>query len=440
MLTSPGESVVGGSVLLFWSKLAGNLGFFAAVLILARALGPSGRGTIAFLTVTVLVAARLANLGMAEATAVLVARRRDDRGALLANAVVFSAASALVAAAAACLGLLALGDSRPAGIGAPELAVIVLGTLVSSLGDAGHSVLLGRHRLRAIALITASASWLYALLLLVTWAAVGLSVLAAALAWAAAEGIRGAAFLGRAKRGLALRGPDVRLLGESLRFGARAWIGSLARFLNFRTDQLLLGVLASEATLGVYAVAVNASEVLLYLPAATATALLPAVARSQGAVGSDQALSAFRSAAVVTTAAMLVGAVLGPILLPLVFGSEFADSVPPFLLLLPGALGFAATAVFSYALVGSGAPGLSSLGPVTALAVGLGLDLLLIPPFGASGAAAAASAAFLAGGVVALVAFRRLQAFPWRAVVAPERRDLVVFRALVTPLRAVRSS
>jgi O-antigen/teichoic acid export membrane protein len=437
---TPSHSVVGGSVLLFWAKLVGNAGFLVAVLVLARALGPSGRGTIAFLTVTVLVAARVANLGISEATAVLVAGRSEERGALLANSVVFTLGSALVASVLACTALVAMGDERPAGIGAPELAVIVVATLVSGLGDAGHSVLLGRHRLRAIALVTAGASWLYAFLLLVVWAAFGLSVLAAALAWTAAEAVRGGAFLGRAKRGIALRRPDLRLLRSTLRFGARAWVGSLARFLNFRTDQLLLGILASEATLGVYAVAVNASEVLLYLPAATATALLPAVARSQGAVGADQTLSAFRSAAVVTTAAMLVGALVGPVLLPLVFGSAFADAVPPFLLLLPGALGFAATAVFSYALMGSSAPGLSSLGPVTALGVGLGLDLLLIPAFGASGAAAAASAAFLAGGAVALVAFRRRHAFQWRAVVAPQRRDLVVFRALATPLRSLRSA
>jgi hypothetical protein len=77
------DPVAGGSALLFWSKIAGNAGFFAAVLILARALGPTGRGTIAFITVTALVAARLAGLGITEATTVFVARRVEARGALL---------------------------------------------------------------------------------------------------------------------------------------------------------------------------------------------------------------------------------------------------------------------------------------------------------------------------------------------------------------------
>jgi O-antigen/teichoic acid export membrane protein len=129
-----------------------------------------------------------------------------------------------------------------------------------------------------------------------------------------------------------------------------------------------------------------------------------------------------------------VAAALGPPLLPLAFGQEFEASVTPFLWLLPGAIGFAATAVFSYALVAASKPGSSSVGPVVALVVGVALDLILIPRFGAAGAAAAASAAFLAGGSAALLAFRRGNSFPWRSLLLPRRSDLTVFRALARPL------
>jgi O-antigen/teichoic acid export membrane protein len=434
------DPIAGGSALLFWSKLAGNAGFFAAVLILARALGPTGRGTIAFITVTALVAARVASMGIGEATAVFVAKRPERRGALLTNAASFMVASALLIAAVACGALIALGDDRPAGVGRPELAIIAAATLVSALGDAGYVFLLGSNRLRAIALITASASWVYPLLLVALWSTVGLTVLRAALVWTAAESIRALAYLRQSARGLALSRLDPGLLVEAVRFGSRAWVGSLARFLNFRTDQILMGFLASEAALGVYAVAVNASEVLLYLPAATATALLPLAARADAGVRTEQALRAFRSAAVVTAAAALVAAVLGPLLLPVVFGAPFEASVTPFLWLLPGALGFAATAVFSYALVAASSPGLSSVGPFVSLVVGIALDLVLIPRFGASGAAAAASAAFLAGGFAALIVFRRRNPFAWRSLLLPRRGDLAVFRALAGPLRVVRSS
>jgi O-antigen/teichoic acid export membrane protein len=434
------DAIAGGSALLFWAKIAGNAGFFVAVLILARALGPTGRGTIAFITVTALVAAKIAGLGVGEATTVFVARRPELRGALLANAVVFMLGSALLTAGIACAALVALGDERPAGVGTAELGILAAATVVSALGDAGFVFLLGCNRLRPVALITSTASWIYPLSLVVLWSTVGLTVVRAALAWMAAESIRALAFLSQSNRGLALRRLDRRLLAEAVLFGSRAWVGSLSRFLNFRADQILMGFLASEAALGIYAVAVNASEVLLYLPSVTATALLPVAARADTTLRTQQALRAFRSVAVVIAAVGLAGALLGPALLPLVFGPSFEASVTPFLWLLPGAFGFAAIAVFSNALVAGSSPGLSSVGPLVSLCVGVALDLLLIPRYGASGAAAAASAAFLAGGYGAIAAFRRQHAFPWRSLFLPRRGDLAVFRALATPLRLVRSS
>jgi O-antigen/teichoic acid export membrane protein len=122
---------------------------------------------------------------------------------------------------------------------------------------------------------------------------------------------------------------------------------------------------------------------------------------------------------------VLAAAVLGPVLLPLLFGHAYAGSVEPFMWMLPSAFGFAACTVFSNALLASGAPALSSLGPVTSLGVGVALDLMLIPPLGATGAAIAASAALLAGGVVASVAYGiRAELRP--AALIPRRDDVAM--------------
>jgi O-antigen/teichoic acid export membrane protein len=235
-----------------------------------------------------------------------------------------------------------------------------------------------------------------------------------------------------------MRRPGLPLLGDSLRFGLRAWIGSVADDLNFRVDQVIVALIASEAALGIYAVSVNAFEVLLYLPGAAATALLPLVAGTPHALRAERTLHVFRSAGVITAASLVVAALLGPVVLPLAFGSAFEGSVVPFLLLLPGALGALLLAVFTNALVASSAPGLSSLGPLASLVVGLALDFALIPTWGASGAAAAASAAFFAGGVTALLSYRRRERFPWSELVHPRRGDMHILRALFARVRRPR--
>ena len=62
------DPLASGSANLFWAKIAGNGGYFVAVLIVARALGPAGRGTVAFITVAALVVAHVSGLGVGEAT------------------------------------------------------------------------------------------------------------------------------------------------------------------------------------------------------------------------------------------------------------------------------------------------------------------------------------------------------------------------------------
>jgi uncharacterized membrane protein len=71
---------VRGPVFLFWAQIVGNAGLFVGLLLVTRALGPSGRGTVAFLTVTALVTAWIARLGVTEATVIFAAMHPAGAG------------------------------------------------------------------------------------------------------------------------------------------------------------------------------------------------------------------------------------------------------------------------------------------------------------------------------------------------------------------------
>jgi len=399
------STVTADSARMLSAQLAGNAGYFVSVLLLARGLAPADRGAIAFLTVSALVISSLASLGAAEATKVFAARRPDVRARLLSNVVLASACGALAGGGLACAALLAVPGARPSGVSTIGLAAIVAGAFVGAIGLAASAFLQGCGRFRAYARVLAAGPWVYAALLAALTVAGGVTVARAAVSWVIAQGVAALVLCAAAAHGDGFGRPDRALLRESLHFGVRAWLGGLAHLLNARVDQLLLGLLATQAALGTYAVAVNGSEILFYLPSAVATALLPAVARGGAEAGVERTLRVFRAVMLVTGIAVVAAATLGPVLLPIVFGPRYAGSVGPFLWLLPSAFGFAASAVFSNALLASGAPALSALGPLISLTVGVTLDVLLIPGLGATGAAIAASAALLCGGTAAAAAY-----------------------------------
>jgi O-antigen/teichoic acid export membrane protein len=420
-----------GPAFLFWAQVVGNSGLFVGLLLVTRALGPSGRGAVAFLTVTALVTAWIARFGVTEATVVFAARQPQQRPRLLTNSLAFSATAGLAGAVVVCGTLWLVPAARPPDVGGTELAILAFSIPAACLADAGYRFLLGCSRFRAHAYVTAVTSWVYPLLAALLWAVFGMTVALGALIWAATQALRAVLTFTIAIRGEGLGRPSLRLLRESISFGVRAWIGTLADSLGFRIDQILLALIASETALGFYVVAVNLSEILLYFPGAVSTALLPLAARSEAGPRLSQTLRAFRSAAYVTLATLLVSILLAPPLIPLVFGTAFSASVTPFFLLLPGLLGFTAMIVFSNALMASSLPSQSSIAAVVCFVVGLTLDVALIPFFGASGASAAASGGYLAGGAAALLLYRAHNPFPADALVVPRPGDFEVLRALV---------
>ena len=156
------DAFVRGPAMLFWAQVLGNAGLFVALVVIARALGPVGRGTIAFIAVTAILSARVTRLGVSEATIVFGAQRPQLRPSLLTNLVLWVTAAAVVAAAVVSVVLLTSPSWRPNGIGDTELAILALGILTSALVDAGYSFVLGCSRFAIHAVITVATAWLYA--------------------------------------------------------------------------------------------------------------------------------------------------------------------------------------------------------------------------------------------------------------------------------------
>jgi len=434
---TPRGSVGQRSGVFLASRIVGSAGFLVAVVVLAHAVDQTGRGAIAFVTVTALSVSAIARFGVGDATLVLAARAPGSRGVFFSNLIVWTFGSAVAGAALAAAALLLAGDRRPVGIETVEIVAIGLGVILTAFVDAGYTMLLSTGRVREQGLITAAGPWLYAALLAIAWRTGGLTIAFAATIWVFSQGIWAASVLIVGLRGVGVRRPNASLLKAALAFGVQAWGGSLAGFLNARLDQLLVAVLASTRSLGDYAVAVNAAEIVLYVPTAAAQALMSAVAGDEATLRTRRVTRAFRAALLATCGLVVLAAISGPVLLPVVFGRQYAVSVVPFLILLPGAFGFVGMSVFSTGLLLASSPRLASIGPAAALIAGTGLDLILIPAFDVVGAALASSAALLIGGAVASTLYRVRTGATFRSFV-PGSDDVRSLSSLAATMASLR--
>ena len=392
------------------------------VLVVARSLGPSGRGDVAFLIAIAMVSAQIVSLSLQESNANLAASDPELRPALATNALLWALA----------LGALAAGT------------VIVLATIVPAVGgDVSRGLLLIALACVPLVLLKlylgllvqadygfaiTNASWLAGpVTTAVTNGALAvagvLTVTTAISAWACGQLLGTTVLCRYIARHAGFGRPDLQLARRSLSFGLKAHLGRLMQAGNYRADQWLLGAISGSRELGLYSIAVAWAELLIYIPGVLVLVQRPDLVRANAEDAARRAARVCRAAFLVSAAAAAGLVVAAPALCVTVFGERFHESIPQLRVLALGALGIVALELLTNALTAQRRPMLGSGAFAVAFVLMLGLDLILIPPFAGMGAAVATTVGYSGGGIAAALIFARTMRRPLRELV-PRTADV----------------
>jgi O-antigen/teichoic acid export membrane protein len=407
----------------FATRLAVAALSFGSILVIARALGPEGRGDVALLTAIATLSAQLAVLGVDEANVNLAGTDPGRRPALATNSIVLALLFGGLAIAV-LLPLFALfpglGGETDEGLRLLALAAIpglILQTYLTFLirGEFGFGI--------------TNLAWLaspaIAFLGNATLALTGdLSVTSAFTLWVVAHVLTTLMLVWYvARRAAGFGRPDRALARGSLGFGLRSHIGRVMMSGNYRADQWFVGAIAGSRELGLYSIAVAWAEVLFYIPTVLVLVQRPFLVRAERPEARRLAAKGFRTGVVLTTPLVLAGIILAPFLCGTIFGADFNGAVDDLRILLIGVFGLLALQQLGNALTAQGRPGLWATAAATAFVTTIVLDIALIPPFGGAGAAVASRVAYLVGGTVAIVFFLRFFGGPASALV-PRLREV----------------
>lgn len=354
--------------------------------VLAQALGVDGRGEVAAATAPLLLALAVSTFGVTDASVNAIAKNRFATAWVVRHAAVLLLVAGSVATVVVLLlrGPLSAGNDRILQNTVLAAAAIVPNLLISLL----RSAAMGLHRWWDVTISRSMDSMMRLLAFIVLALSGQLTVMTATVVIAFAPVVGGLNLLRVAVRPPhpVERNPVVAQYRELLRFGARVWIGAASGVLLSRIDQLLMVPLAGPHALGLYAVAVSISEV----PLIANSAVREVIFASESAESDDRAVGlASRLSTLVTF--VIAAAIAGTMqwwLAPL-FGAGFADSLPVALVLLLAVVAGNPGSVAGAALSARGHPGLRSVSLIVASIVNLILIVILVPVYGAMGAAIA---------------------------------------------------
>lgn len=416
---------------------------FGTSVLLARTAGPDGKGgyDLSIATVGLLVAA----LGLALPGGLGYVIAKGGRGAR--HLLVRLSAIAVVQGAAAVVVLLvvSLTPLAPAflasGTGTALVLPIALLFTFTIIGSHERAILVGRQLFIAANLRDLAGRVLILVAVVVVAAAflqAGQAPPAVPLVWAGAAAAAGLVILfATALPDDEGERPSANEMREIGRFAAPAYGSQLAQFLSFRLDLFLVGFFLTVTDIGLYALAVSLGQMLWLLSNAASVVLFPRVASSEDRAGrSSETARVCRIALGATIVGTLVLAVISPVAIPLLFGSRFAPSVTPLLLLLPGVVAFSVVNVLGSFVTGIGRPAHVMVVSLVGLAVTAPLDLLLIPAVGIEGAALASSVSYTAAALAMLWFFVHHSRVGVRETLLLRRSDLAL---VATTARRLRS-
>lgn len=425
------EKSIGGSLssrfmmTAFTNACLAILGVLTGTLV-ARLLGPQGRGELAAIQIWANVIYGITSLGLAEALLFVCSRQRRDSGRFLTSsaALVFAFSLPVLALGYVLMPYLLSADAKSV-VNSARLYLLYVPL-------AGWALLLSQvlrasneFRMWNVARALPSAGWLILLIV----AAVTSNMRAHTLArWYLFVMV----LLVICSVGLVARrmtGP-FSFSGKGLRqlvsFGLPATVATFPQLLNLRLDQLALAGFFPPRELGLYSVATAWSLAVYPLLHALGAVIFPAVASEP--VLERRNYLVVGAARVGATCAVLTGTIVGlmtPLGVPLLFGRSFQAAVPASVVLIFASSILWFNFVLAEGLKGLGRPKTVMIAEFIGLAVTLTGLVGLLPAFGIVGAGFSCVLGYGSVAIVLLHQTAKATEQPMRVLLKPNARELI---------------
>jgi len=416
----------------FGTRVAVMLIALLSSVLLARMLGPEGRGVFALILLLPSLATSVGLLGFEQANAVYAGLAPRSRGVLVWQSVAVALGIGGTVAAVGMADVLAGAPGFEALTTAPPaLVLLLLATIPARLVvEYWGAIIRGMNRIQLVNVVELGTRVILLLGLVVfVW---GLDLGVTGAAWTDAVACIGTAVvlgivLGSVKA-WCMPTWDSTLWRRVAVFALAVHAATVAAYLNYRVDEFIVAALLPVEQLGLYTMAVGLVERIWIIPGSVANVLLPHLTNRRDV---DAAVSAAicRHVAMWTGAACVVLFVVADPVVTILFSSSFAGAVPPLRWLLPGIFTLSIGKVLVAELLAREKPRYTVWASGAAVAANIIGNLLLVPRMGISGAALASSVSYTIMSSLLIWYYLRVTRLPW-TVLIPRAADLSAYRAL----------
>jgi len=227
------------------------------------------------------------------------------------------------------------------------------------------------------------------------------------------------------------------LVRDVLSYGVQVSLAGTMMLGIYRIDLYIVNYYSqSTDQVGYYALAVSLAEVLWKVNESIGVVLHPRVTRGTPQSRAELTASAARNSLFLTTLGALAMALVARPAITLVYGVEYLPAVWPLVLLLPGIVTIIVHRTLGSYLALNESPLYLILPTGMAMIANVGLNLWLIPRWGIAGAAFVSFISYSLASVVTLVLFLRVAPWvAWHNILLIDREDILRYWSVLQRMK-----
>jgi O-antigen/teichoic acid export membrane protein len=219
---------------------------------------------------------------------------------------------------------------------------------------------------------------------------------------------------------------DRKLIKDFFQYSVKGQIGNITSLLASRLDLLIMNYYLGKAAAGIYSVAINFSDLLMFLPFILAYVIFPHTARRNTEEGWRLTQRISRISLFVSFLVAILIAALAPIAIPILFSSDFMGALQPLWILLAGVIFLSTFRIVASGISGLGHPLIFSICTVIAVASSLVLNLILVPRYQAHGAAMASAISYFLAFVSLMIVIKFRFGYKLKAFMIIRKDDFIL--------------
>jgi O-antigen/teichoic acid export membrane protein len=210
-----------------------------------------------------------------------------------------------------------------------------------------------------------------------------------------------------------------------LSYGIRSYFYGLTGYLNLRLDQYLIAFFLNTTQVGIYAVAVNVSELTLKIVKATISVVFARVSASNDYIANNKFTNYIcRINFVIALIINLLLIPTAPSLISWFYGDTFRSAYMAMILLIPGTLMLSIFMILFSDLSGRGKPETGTFATILGSIITLIGNVSLIQSFGINGAAFTSSIAYTVSAMFTMRIYQRVTGATWIDIFLINKRDI----------------